>query len=106
MRDACASSCYLQHSLAVTAPAAPPQRGTLIVSPDQNYLFAVGALYPVDYAGHLAGAPNGVKIVEAFALPLPRSVAGSYQSCVALDWTSNQRWSYGLPSKAPWPTKR
>ena len=49
---------------------------------------AVGSPYPTARiggadVGHLTGTPGGVDVADAYALPLPRDVSGSYQSCLA-----------------------
>ena len=83
-----------QPDVSGAAHASAPQRGTLTIGPDHDYLLAIGVPYPVGTVGgadegHLKGTSDGVDAVDAYALPLPRGAAGSYQSCLALDWTGN-----------------
>jgi hypothetical protein len=87
------------------AQASAPQRGTLTIRPDHDYLLAIGVPYPVGTVGgadegHLKGTSDGVDVVDAYALPLPRGAAGSYQSCLALGWTGNHVWGVGYV--IPW----
>jgi hypothetical protein len=97
------------------APGSPanPARGTLTIQPDHDYILAAGLPYPIARiggadVGHLTGTPSGVDVADAWVLPLPRGVRGSYQSCLALNWTGTQVWGVGhvIPWTALWPGRQ
>jgi hypothetical protein len=80
-------------------------RGTLTIIPDHDYILAVGAPYPIARVGgadvgHLTGTTDGVEVYDAYALPLAQDVAGSYESCLSLDWVGPDVWQ--VSHVIPW----
>jgi hypothetical protein len=92
---------------------ANPAQGTLTIRPNHDYILAIGLPYSIARVGgadvgHLTGTPGGVDVADAYVLPLPRGVKGSYQSCLALDWTGTHVWgvNHVIPWAALWPGRQ
>jgi hypothetical protein len=88
-------------------------QGTLTIRPDHDYILATGLPYSIARVGgadvgHLTGTAGGVDVADAYVLPPPSGSSGSYQSCLALNWTSAQVWgvNYVIPWAALWPGRQ
>lgn len=78
--------------------ASQSAQGMLTVIPNHDYVLAVGSPYPMARSagadvGDLTGTAEGVEVWYAYALPLPQTVHGSYESCLNLDWKGPDVWT-------------
>jgi hypothetical protein len=79
--------------------ASQSAQGMLTVIPNHDYVLAVGSPYPMARSagadvGDLTGTAEGVEVWYAYALPLPQTVHGSYESWVHFLWSEGQAASW------------